>query len=317
DPAVPMTIFYAFKQADTAGTDGVVSTGWETMLQGLLNGGLAITGTWPLRTELSNRPRGQASNALASSVVIVCRPRSATAAATDRKGFIAELKASLPTALRELQEGLIAPVDLAQAAIGPGMAIFSKYSKVLEADGSSMRVGTALGLINQALDEVLAEQEGEFDSDTRWAVTWFDEHGFEEGSYGDAETLSKAKVTSVDHLKERGVVDRGAGKVRLTSREHILGAINSHDGGVSAWALTQGLVQALQAFGEETAAETLVPHSNMGETVRDLAYRLYVTSERHGWTQDALSFNNLVTSWPEILRLVAELRQHGRQETLL
>ncbi|EQD77744.1 hypothetical protein B1A_02779, partial [mine drainage metagenome] len=174
-PPFRLTIFYAFKQAGTAGGDGLVSTGWETMLQGLLNGGLAITGTWPLRTELSNRPRGQASNALASSVVIVCRPRCVTAAVIDRKGFIAELKAKLPTALRELQEGLIAPVDLAQAAIGPGMAVFSKYTKVLEADGSSMGVGTALGLINQALDEVLAEQEGEFDSDTRWAVTWFDE----------------------------------------------------------------------------------------------------------------------------------------------
>jgi len=317
DPGVPMTIFYAFKQADTAGGDGLVSTGWETMLQGLLNGGLAITGTWPLRTELSNRPRGQASNALASSVVIVCRPRSVTATVIDRKGFIAELNAKLPTALRELQEGLIAPVDLAQAAIGPGMAMFSKYAKVLEADGSSMRVGTALGLINQALDEVLAEQEGEFDSDTRWAVTWFDEHGFGEGAYGDAETLSKAKVTSVSHLQDRGVVDARAGKVKLAGRERLLETAGSRDGTPSVWALTQGLVHALEASGEATAAEALMPHSNMSESVRDLAYRLYVTSERHGWTQDSLSFNNLVTSWPEILRLAAELRQHGRQEILL
>ena len=317
DPTVPMTIFYAFKQADTAGGDGLVSTGWETMLQGLLNGGLAITGTWPLRTELSNRPRGQASNALASSVVIVCRPRSATARIIDRKGFIAELKAKLPTALRELQEGLIAPVDLAQAAIGPGMAMFSKYAKVLEANGSSMRVGTALGLINQALDEVLAEQEGEFDSDTRWAVTWFDEHGFEHGAFGDAETLSKAKVTSISHLQERGVVEAGAGKVKLAGRERLLETASTRYGAPSVWALTQGLVYALEAFGEAAAAEALVPHSNMSEAVRDLTYRLYVTSERHGWAQDALSFNNLVTSWPEILRLAAELRQHGRQDTLL
>jgi len=317
DPAVPMTIFYAFKQADTAGGDGLVSTGWETMLQGLLNGGLAITGTWPLRTELSNRPRGQGSNALASSVVIVCRPRSVTAEVTDRKGLIAELRARLPTALRDLQQGLIAPVDLAQAAIGPGMAVFSKYAKVLEADGASMRVGTALGLVNQALDEVLAEQEGEFDSDTRWAVAWFDEHGFEPGAYGDAETLSKAKVTSVSHLQERGVVEAGAGKVTLAARERLRETASSGDGTPSVWALTQGVVHALESSGERAAAETLGPHSHLADGVRDLAYRLYVTSERHGWSQDALAFNNLVTSWPEMLRLAAELRQHGRQETLL
>ena len=317
DPAVPMTIFYAFKQADTAGGDGLVSTGWETMLQGLLNGGLAITGTWPLRTELSNRPRGQGSNALASSVVIVCRPRSVTAAVTDRKGFIAELKASLPTALRELQEGLIAPVDLAQAAIGPGMAVFSKYAKVVESDGIAMRVGTALGLINRSLDEVLAEQEGEFDPDTRWAVAWFDTHGFEHGAFGDAETLSKAKVTSISHLEEKGVVEAGAGKVRLARRERLFDATSSHDGAPSVWALTQGLVHALATSGERAAAEALFPSSHAAEPVRDLAYRLYVTSERHGWAQDAFAFNNLVTSWPEILRLSADLRQQGTQETLL
>jgi putative DNA methylase len=317
DPNIPMTIFYAFKQADTAGGDGLVSTGWETMLQGLLNGGLAITGTWPIRTELGNRTNSQKANSLASSVVIVCRTRSADAAITDRKGFIAELKASLPTALRELQEGLIAPVDLAQAAIGPGMAVFSTYTKVLEADGSSMRVGTALGLINQALDEVLAEQEDEFDSDTRWAVAWFDEHGFEVGAFGDAETLSKAKVTSVSHLQERGVVEAGANKVRLSGRERIFEATTSRDGTPSVWALTQRLAHALKISSEATAAEALVPHTHMADSVRDLAYRLYVTSERRGWAEDAFAFNSLVTSWPEILRLAAELRQHGRQETLL
>ncbi|MDA8332522.1 MAG: DUF1156 domain-containing protein [Candidatus Dormibacteraeota bacterium] len=317
DPSTPMTIFYAFKQADTAGGDGLISTGWETMLQGLINGGLAITGTWPMRTELGNRTNSQKANALASSVVIVCRPRSATAGIIDRRGLIAELRASLPTALRELQEGLIAPVDLAQAAIGPGMAVFSKYGKVVEANGDPMRVGTALGLINQALDEVLAEQEGEFDPDTRWAVAWFDGHGFEQGAFGEAETLSKAKVTAVSHLQERGVVEAGAGKVKLASRERLFDTTSSLDGAPSVWALTQSLVHALASSGEETAAEALVPHSNMGDAVRDLAYRLYVTSERHGWTQDALAFNNLVTSWPEILRLAADLRQHGRQETLL
>jgi putative DNA methylase len=317
DPAVPMTIFYAFKQADTAGGDGLVSTGWETMLQGLVDGGLAITGTWPMRTEGSGRIRSHGSNALASSVVLVCRSRVSTAGVIDRRGLIAELRASLPSALHDLQEGLIAPVDLAQAAIGPGMAVFSKYTKVLEADGSSMRVGTALGLINQALDEVLAEQEGEFDPESRWAVAWFDEHGFEQGVYGDAETLSKAKVTSVSHLQEKGIVEAGRGKVRLTSREQTFETLSPQDGNTTVWALTQGLVHAIEASGEATAAEALVPHAHMADSVRDLAYRLYVTSERRGWTEDAFAFNSLITAWPEILRLGSELRQHGRQETLL
>jgi len=317
DPVVPMTIFYAFKQADTAAGDGLVSTGWETMLQGLLNGGLTVTGTWPMRTELRTRMRSQGSNALGSSVVIVCRPRVATAEVTDRRGFIAELRARLPSALRDLQEGLIAPVDLAQAAIGPGMAVFSKHSKVVEADGSSMRVGTALGLINQALDEVLAEQEGEFDPESRWAVAWFDEHGFGTGIYGDAETLSKAKVTSVSHLQESGIVEAGASKVTLTSREQLFETLSPRAGTVTVWALTQGLVHAVEASGEATAAEALFPHAHMADSVRDLAYRLFVTSERHGRTQDARAFDDLVKSWPVILRLVAELRQHGRQEPLL
>jgi putative DNA methylase len=317
DPAVPMTVFYAFKQADDAGADGLVSTGWETMLQALLSGGLAITGTWPMRTERGGRMNSQKVNSLASSVVIVCRPRSNAAGIIDRRGFIAQLRASLPGALRDLQQGLIAPVDLAQAAIGPGMTVFSAYSKIVEADGSSMRVGTALGLINQMLDEVLAEQEGEFDPDTRWAIAWFDEHGFEQGAYGDAETLSKAKVTSVSHLQERGVVEAGAGKVRLTRRERLFENASSRDGTPSVWTLTQGVVHAIEASGDAAAAGALVPHAHMADSVRDLAYRLFVTSERHGWTQDAHVFDNLVKSWPEILRLVAEVRQHGRQEALL
>lgn len=317
DPATPMTIFYAFKQADTAGGDGVVSTGWETMLQGLITGGLAITGTWPLRTELTNRPRGQRSNALASSVVIVCRPRTATAHIVDRRGLISELRANLPMALRELQQGLIAPVDLAQAAIGPGMAVFSKYARVIEADGTPMRVGTALGLINQALDEVLAEQEGEFDSDTRWAAAWFDQHGFDQGAFGDAETLSKAKVTSVAHLQRQGLVEASAGKVQLTRRARLFDIVHSSDDVPSAWALTQSLVHAVDAFGDATAAETLTPHAPLADTVRDLAYRLYVTSDRNGWADDARLFNDLVTSWPEILRLMADSRRQGTQENLL
>ncbi len=185
-PDVPLTIFYAFKQAE-ATESGIASTGWETMLSGLLRSGLAVTATWPMRTELGNRMRNQASNALASSIVLACRPRSVTAGITDRRGFLADLHRELPHA-----QGNIAPVDLAQAAIGPGMAVFSRFAKVVEADGAAMTVRAALGLINAVLDQVLAEQEGDFDAETRWAIKWFEQFGFDDGAYGTAEVLATA-----------------------------------------------------------------------------------------------------------------------------
>ncbi|MDA8317109.1 MAG: DUF1156 domain-containing protein [Actinomycetota bacterium] len=316
---VPMTVFYAFRQSEDSAEHGVASTGWETMLEGLLRSGFAITGTWPVRTELGNRMRGLASNALASSIVLVCRPRAVDAGITDRKGFLAALKASLPRALRELQEGNVAPVDLAQAAIGPGMAVFSRYAKVVESDGSPMRVRTALGLINEALDVVLAEQEGEFDAETRWAVAWFEQYGFEPGRYGQAETLSKAKVTSVAHLADTGIVHSRAGEVRLVRREMLDGKA---DGGrklgvENVWALTQRLIATLETDGEQAAARVLAGAAGLAEAARDLAYRLYVTCERKGWAADALAFNALVTSWPELTRLAASREHQTVQETLL
>ena len=318
-PDVPMTVFYAFKQSEDSVEHGVASTGWETMLEGLLRSGFAITGTWPVRTELGNRMRGLASNALASSIVLVCRPRATDAGITDRKGFLAALKASLPRALRELQEGNVAPVDLAQAAIGPGMAVFSRYAKVVESDGAPMRVRTALGLINEALDVVLAEQEGEFDPETRWAVAWFEQYGFEPGRYGQAETLSKAKVTSVAHLAGTGIVLSRAGEVRLVRREQLgemaEGTRQLPVGNV--WALTQRLIATLETDGEQAAAHVLTGASAFAEAARDLAYRLYVTCERKGWAADALAFNALVTSWPELTRLAASRERRTVQETLL
>jgi putative DNA methylase len=193
----PLTVYYAFKQAESddenesfAGIPAHTSTGWETMLEALLRAGFQVTGTWPMRSELSNRPVASGTNALASSIVLACRPRLDTAPITTRKDFLSSLKKELPNALRNLQKGNIAPVDLAQAAIGPGMAVFSRYKKVLETDGSPMRVRTALALINQGLDEVLSELESEFDPDTRWALAWFEQHQFDEGAYGEAEGIS-------------------------------------------------------------------------------------------------------------------------------
>jgi putative DNA methylase len=315
DGAFPLTVFYAFKQAEDD-ADGVASTGWETMLTGLLGAGFVITATWPIRTELGNRMLSSGTNALASSVVLACRPRREAAEITDRRGFLVALREQLPRALRELQEGSIAPVDLAQAAIGPGMAVFSRYTRVVESDGSSMRVRTALGLINQALDDVLAEQEGEFDADTRWAIAWFEQNGFDPGRFGDAETLSKAKVTSLSRLAEAGIVAARAGVVRLLRREELDVSRQPDLGHASVWAVTQRLIRALETESEEASARLLVEAGGQAAAVRDLAYRLFVSAERRGWAADALSFNALVAAWPELTRL-AGAKRGPVQETML
>jgi putative DNA methylase len=308
--------------------EGRASTGWETILEGLMQSNFSIDGTWPLRTELANRMRGQASNALASSIVLVCRPRPTNAPKITRRQFLTELKRELPRALKTLQQGNVAPVDLAQASIGPGMAVFSQYAAVLENDGTPMRVRTALQLINQILDEFLTEQEGEFDGDTRWALTWFEQYQFEPGQYGDAETLSKAKNTSVQGMVEAGILEAKGGKVRLLSREGIgsrkQGRGKSDDSVPSSlssvpsspdWLITQTLIHELDRKGEMGAAELLANLGNRREIARDLAYRLYSLCDRKGWTQEALAYNSLVISWPEISRLASEVRQHEPVQT--
>jgi putative DNA methylase len=305
----PLTVYYAFKQADSEDDDyetsghssASASTGWETMLEGLIKAGFRVNGTWPMRTERGARTRSLGSNALASSIVLVCRPRAVDATLTSRGEFLRALKRELPVAIKDLQRGNIAPVDLAQAAIGPGMAVFSRYSKVLEADGSPMRVRTALQLINQALDEVLAEQEGEYDGETRWAVAWFEQYGMEEGPYGVAETLSKAKNTAVERLAEAGILVARGGKVRLLRREEMSQEWNpARQQRLTVWEVTQRLIRALKEQGEQGAAAILDHTGNTGEIARDLAYRLYTTCERKGWAQEALDYNTLVVEWRDI-----------------
>jgi putative DNA methylase len=321
-PDYPLTVYYAFKQTEADedeeegnGTSAVTSTGWETMLEGLLKADFAITGTWPMRSELSNRPVASGTNALASSIVLVCRPRPEDARPTTRREFLTTLKRELPDALRLLQHGNIAPVDLAQAAIGPGMAVFSRYAKVLEADGSPMRVRTALALINQTLDEVLAEQEGEFDADTRWALAWFEQHGFDEGPFGVAETLSKAKNTAVSGMVEAGILAAKAGKVRLLRRDELPANWDpAKDGRLTVWETTQHLIRMLEKEGESGAAQLLAKLGGAGELARDLAYRLYTTCERKKWAQDALAFNSLVVSWPEIIKLTTRKPEQRQEE---
>ena len=220
-PTFPVTIYYAFKQTETRGDGGAASTGWETFLNAVIGAGFAVTGTWPMRTENASRLRGISSNALASSIVLVCRHRSVDALATSRREFLSALRSELPLALSDLQKSNIAPVDLAQAAIGPGMAIYTRHSQVLEADGLPMSVRSALIEINRVLDETLARQEGDMDADTRFCVAWYEQFGTGERAYGEAEVLFNAKNTSFEGLKDAGVIEGRKGKVRLTRREEL------------------------------------------------------------------------------------------------
>lgn len=318
NPEFPLTVYYAFKQDDEeSGGDeesegnfnnGKVdlTTGWETMLEALVGTGFQITATWPVRASQAWRMRAMGSNALASYIVLACRPRPENAPQTDRRSFVAGLNRELPAALRHLQQGNVAPVDFAQAAIGPGMAIYSRYSRILEASGRPMSVRTALALINQTLTEVLSEQEDEFDSDTRWAIAWYEQHGFEEGEFGDAELLSKAKVTSVAGLVQSGIVHSRAGKVRLLRPEELPKDWDpASDKRLTNWELTHHLLRVYyhEKAGEIATAELLRKIGAQGELARDLAYRLFDLSERKNRSQEAQAYNALVLGWPEIARL--------------
>ena len=306
-PAFPVTIYYAFKQSETDDEQGTASTGWDTFLAAVIEAGFAITGTWPMRTERDSRSIGIGTNALASSIVLVCRKRSATAPTATRRDFVTALKAELPAALADLQRGNIAPVDLAQAAIGPGMAVYTRYAKVLDAEGKTVTVREALTLINKVLDEALAEQEGDFDADSRWAVTWFEQHGFAEGEYGTAEQLSKSKNTSVAGMVEAGIVESKRGKVRLFKPSELSADWDPEtDERLVAWEVVHHLIRALESGGETAAAALVAKLGERAEAARDLAYRLYSTCERKKRTNEALSYNALVQSFPEIVRMARD-----------
>ncbi len=310
-PAFPVTIYYAFKQSETKGGTGTASTGWETFLDATIQAGLSVAGTWPIRTEKQGRVIGNNTNALASSIVLVCRQRPATAPLATRREFVAALRDELPTALAHLQSGNIAPVDLAQAAIGPGMAVFTRYAKVLNAEGKPVSVREALALINQILDEVLAEQEGDFDADSRWALAWFEQHGFGEGEYGVAETLSKAKNTSIAGIVEGGILASSAGKVRLLPPDELADDWDPKaDDRLTVWEAVHHLIRALETGGEPAAARVVAQLGASADIARELAYRLYTICERKRRAAEALSYNGLVQSWPEIANL-------SRQEVLV
>ena len=316
-PGFPVTIYYAFKQSEKKGDGGTASTGWETFLAAVIRSGFALSGTWPTRTE---RPSGvkTGTNALASSIVLVCRKRPQDAPLATRREFVTALKTELPTALAHLQRGNIAPVDLAQAAIGPGMAVYTRYAKVLDAEGNALSVREALVLINQTLDETLVQQEGDFDADSRWALAWFEQSGFDEGEYGIAEILSKAKNTSVAGMVEAGILASRAGKVRLLRPEELPPDWDpTTDPRLTAWEMVHHLVRALEAGGESAAADLAAQLGTKAEAARELCYRLYTLCERKKRAAEALSYNSLVQSWPEITRLAREEKKTGAEQTSL
>jgi putative DNA methylase len=297
-PAFPVTIYYAFKSSETKG-NGTASTGWETFLEAVLRAGFAITGTWPMRTELSNRMIGMDSNALASSIVLVCCQRDPATPTISRREFLRELNAVLPEALDEMTRGgvnsPVAPVDLSQAIIGPGMAIFSKYAGVLEADGTPMRVRTALQLINRFL------AEDDFDADTQFCLHWFESHGWSEGRFGEADVLARAKGTSVDGVAAAGVLASGRGAVRLLRyAEYPADWSPENDTRTPVWEAMHHLIRALQHGGESASGVLLAKMPARTEAIRQLAYRLYTLCERQGKAEEARAYNELITSWEAI-----------------
>lgn len=314
-PAFPVTIYYAFKQSETKGEAGTHSTGWETFLEAVLRAGFSLTGTWPMRTEGAGRMIGQGTNALASSIILVCRKRSESAATASRREFIRELNAVLPEALDEMTRGGInspvAPVDLSQAIIGPGMAIFSQYAAVLEADGKPMSVRTALQLINRFL------AEDDFDHDTQFCLHWFEGQGWAEGKFGDADVLARAKGTSVGGLQESGVVDSGSGKLRLLRWAELPKDWSPEtDTRTPVWEALHQLIRALNQDGESAAGALLARMPARAEPIRALAYRLYTLCERKGWAEEARAYNELVAAWPGIEQASADAGVVGSQTQL-
>ncbi len=314
-PEYPIAVWYAFKQSDSD-DNGEASTGWETLLEGMIRSGWEITSTWPNRSEMSNRMVASGTNALASSIVLTLRPRVDGARTTDRRGFILALESELPDALRKLQQGQIAPVDLPQAAIGPGMAVFSRYSAVLEPDGKKMTVRSALSRINEILDQVLNEQEGDFDATSRFAIAWYRQCGYGVGKFGDADNLARARNTSVDAMDRDEILTSRAGKVQLIQPADLPWDYDVlEDLHTSNWEALHHLIKVLERDGIAPAGDFLQAAMSRtdgavdSDLVKELAHLLFRIAEGNGWTKDALSFNSLVTSWPEILEVARSAKK--------
>lgn len=304
---IPVTIYYAYKQSDSD-TEGTASSGWETMLSAIIKAGFTITGTWPMNTECSSRSISQGTNALASSIVLVCRKRPEDAPQTTRRNLINLLRRELRPALKNLQDSNIAPVDLAQSAIGPGMGVFSRFKQVLEADGTPMPVRAALKIINEEIDLYFNEQVGDMDSASRFCVDLYTQNAFNDIKYGEAEILATAKSTSIPMMASHGILYAKSGIVHLLDRDDLPEKVNTRESCV--WMLTQQLTQAMAKGGVEVCAKIVANmFGSNGERAKDLAYRLYTIAERKNWANEAYAYNALVVSWPDIQARAAVLKE--------
>ena len=311
-PDLPMIVIYAHRQEETE-EDGLTSSAWDAIIEALLMAGLGVAGTWPLHATHSSRQIGLGTNALASYTAMVCRPRRAEAGITDRPGFLRALRGELPPAIRKMQDAAVPALDLTQAALGPGLAVFSRFARVVEPSGEPMSVRTAIGLINQVRSETLTELQDEFDADTRWAVQWFEEYGFTEGPYARAEVLFTGTDTSFDGLRRAGVIGSRPPRVWLIRPDDLPDNWDpAADSRMPVWEITMHMVRSLDRGGEDAAARLLSRVSWSRDVARDLAYRLADICERRQWAKEALDFNGLIVSWPEIARRAASI-----QETLL
>ena len=305
----PTTIYYAFKQSEID-QEGISSTGWAAFLQAVIHAGYAVVGTWPVRTERAARTIASGTNALANSVVLVCRKKEDSAETIGRAEFIRALKRELPPAIEELQKVNISPADMPQSAIGPGMGIFSRCKAVLEADDSPMTVKTALQLINRELDEYLGGIQGEFDADTRFAITWFEQNGLAAGDYGVANNIATARGISVDSVKHAGIVESAAGKVRLLKRDEIdAGWDPSADAHLTVWECCQHLIRELEQGGEQAAAFLLRKIGPVhADAAKDLAYCLYdICANKRQDASEAASYNGLIAVWSDLTRQAATI----------
>jgi len=307
--SIPATIYYAFKQSEIE-KEGLSSTGWATFLRAVVDSGYSITGTWPMRTEQTYRMRGMGSNALANSVVLVCRKKEKTALVITRAEFIRTLKRELPPAIADLQAASIAPADMPQSAIGPGMGVFSRYKSVLESDDSDMSVKTALQLINRELDEFLNTVQGEFDADTRFGISWFEQHGYEPGEFGEANNIAQARGISVESVKHAGIISASAGKVKVLKRDELLDDWSPEDDThLTIWECCQYLIRTLETDGEVEAAYLLKRIGpDKAESVKELAYCLYdICANKRSDAKEATSYNGLIAVWSELTRQAASL----------
>ena len=312
--SLPATIYYAYKATETSKDGEVVSTGWDTFLQAVIDAGLQVTATWPMRTEASNRINAIGTNALASSIVLACRSRPKTAQRATRNEFISALQKELPGAVKLLLSGNIAPVDLPQATIGPGIGVFSRYNKIVEANGEAMPVSDALAIINKELDEILHGEESELDTETRFALAWYAQHGFQAAPFGDAESIAKAKNTAVEGVIQAGVGEATAGKFRLYTRSELDPEWDpATDSRLVAWEALQHLAARLDS-SESQAAALLERLGGIADGARQLAYLLHKIASDNRWTEEALTYNNLIGVWSTLRKLATD---KGEQQQML